>query len=149
MGLLTAIPYSFRGHVAMVILGRSSDRSGKRRLHFSLASLLGAVGIVVSNLFRQNTLIAMVGLSIATLGILATFPLFWPMPTAMLAGTPLPRVSPRSIPWAIWPAFSYPRSLAGSRSDKAKRLRPLRSRRGAGAWFNFGFTFVRENSVQE
>jgi MFS family permease len=86
VGLLTAIPYSF-GAVAMVILGRSSDRSGKRRLHFSLASLLGAVGIVVSNLFRQNTLIAMVGLSIATLGILATFPLFWPMPTAMLAGT--------------------------------------------------------------
>jgi MFS family permease len=86
VGLLTAIPYSF-GAVAMVILGRSSDRSGKRRLHFSLASLLGAVGIVISNLFRQNTLIAMVGLSIATLGILATFPLFWPMPTAMLAGT--------------------------------------------------------------
>ena len=86
VGLLTAIPYSF-GAVAMVILGRSSDRSRKRRLHFSLASLLGAVGIVISNLFRQNTLIAMVGLSIATLGILATFPLFWPMPTAMLAGT--------------------------------------------------------------
>jgi hypothetical protein len=30
---------------------------------------------------------AMIGLSIATVGILATFPLFWPMPTAMLAGT--------------------------------------------------------------
>src|SRR3984885_11939414 len=86
VGLLTAIPYSF-GAVAMVVLGRSSDRSGKRRLHFALASLLGAAGIVISNLFRQNTLIAMIGLSIATLGILATLPLFWPMPTALLAGT--------------------------------------------------------------
>jgi MFS family permease len=86
VGLLTAIPYGF-GAVAMVILGRSSDRSGERRAHFALASFLGAAGIVISNLFRQNTLIAMVGLTIATIGILATFPLFWPMPTAILAGT--------------------------------------------------------------
>src|ERR1700722_12253190 len=86
LGLLTAIPYSF-GAIAMVVLGRSSDRSGERRLHFALASFLGAVGIVISNLFRQNTLIAMVGLTIATLGILATLPLFWPMPTVLLAGT--------------------------------------------------------------
>jgi MFS family permease len=85
LGLLTAIPYSF-GAIAMVLLGRSSDRSGERRLHFALASFLGAIGIVISNLFRQNTLIAMVGLTIATLGILATLPLFWPMPTALLAG---------------------------------------------------------------
>jgi MFS family permease len=86
VGLLTAIPYSF-GAIAMVVLGRSSDRSGERRLHFALASFLGAAGIVISNLFRQNTLIAMVGLTLATLGILATLPLFWPMPTAMLAGS--------------------------------------------------------------
>ena len=86
VGPLTAIPYGF-GAVAMVVLGRSSDRSGERRAHFALASFLGAAGIVISNLFRQNTLIAMVGLTLATIGILATFPLFWPMPTAMLAGT--------------------------------------------------------------
>jgi D-galactonate transporter len=86
VGLLTSIPYTL-GAVAMVVWGRSSDRSGKRRLHFAIASFLGAVGIVISNLFRQDTLIAMVGLTLATMGILATFPLFWPMPTAMLAGT--------------------------------------------------------------
>jgi MFS family permease len=86
VGLLTAIPYSF-GAVAMVVLGRNSDRTGKRRLTFALASLLGAFGIVISNLFRNNVLLAMVGLTIATIGILAVLPLFWPMPTAVLAGT--------------------------------------------------------------
>jgi MFS family permease len=86
IGLLTAIPYSF-GAVAMVVLGRNSDRSGNRRLTFALASLLGAFGIVISNLFRNNVLLAMVGLTIATIGILAVLPLFWPMPTAVLAGT--------------------------------------------------------------
>jgi MFS family permease len=86
VGLLTAIPYGF-GAIAMLVLGRSSDRSGERRRHFALASFLGATGIVVSNLFRQNTWVAMIGLTLATMGILATFPLFWPMPTDMLAGT--------------------------------------------------------------
>jgi len=86
VGLLTAIPYSF-GAIAMLVLGRSSDRSGERRRHLALASFLGATGIVISNLFRQNTLLAMIGLTLATMGILATFPLFWPMPTDLLAGT--------------------------------------------------------------
>jgi nitrate/nitrite transporter NarK len=30
---------------------------------------------------------AIIGLTVATIGILATFPIFWPMPTAVLAGT--------------------------------------------------------------
>jgi MFS-type transporter involved in bile tolerance (Atg22 family) len=86
VGLLTAIPYGF-GAIAMVLFGRSSDHSGERRWHFTTAACLGAVGIVISNLYRGNTLIAMIGLTIATVGILATFPIFWPMPTAVLAGT--------------------------------------------------------------
>ena len=86
VGLLSAIPYGC-GAVAMVLFGRSSDRSGERRVHFAVASLLGAAGIVASNLYRENTLAAMIGLSVATAGILATFPLFWPMPTALLGGT--------------------------------------------------------------
>jgi len=86
VGLLTAIPNVF-GAIAMVLFGRNSDRLGERRWHFTTAACLGAVGIVISNLFRQNTLIAMIGLTMATIGILATLPVFWPMPTAVLAGT--------------------------------------------------------------
>jgi nitrate/nitrite transporter NarK len=71
----------------MVLFGRNSDRSGERRWHFTTGACLGAVGIVNRNLFRQNTLIAMIGLTMATIGILATLPVFWPMPTALLAGT--------------------------------------------------------------
>src|SRR5258707_14006391 len=70
----------------MVLFGGSSDHSGERRWHFTAAAFLGAVGIIISNLYRGNTLIAMIGLTIATVGILATFPIFWPMPTAVLAG---------------------------------------------------------------
>src|SRR5262249_31334977 len=85
VGLLTAIPYGC-GAVAMVLFGRSSDRSRERRWHFAVASLLGSAGIVASNLYRYNTLAAMIGLTVAAVGILGTFLLFWPMPTALLAG---------------------------------------------------------------
>lgn len=86
VGLLTAIPNGF-GAIAMVLFARNSDRSGERRWHFTTAACLGALGIVISNLFRQNTLIAMIGLTMAQMGILSLAPLFWPMPTAVLAGT--------------------------------------------------------------
>ena len=86
VGLLTAIPSGFAA-IAMVLFARNSDRSGERRWHFTTAACLGALGIVISNLFRQNTLIAMIGLTMAQMGILSLAPLFWPMPTAVLAGT--------------------------------------------------------------
>ena len=86
VGLLTAIPNGFAA-IAMVLFARNSDRSGERRWHFTTAACLGALGIVISNLFRQNTLIAMIGLTMAQMGILSLAPLFWPMPTAVLAGT--------------------------------------------------------------
>jgi D-galactonate transporter len=86
VGFLTAIPYGF-GAIGMIVFGRSSDRRGERRWHFAVASFLGAAGIVISNLFRQNTLIAMIGLTLATFGIMAALPVFWPMPTAVLAGS--------------------------------------------------------------
>jgi MFS family permease len=94
IGLLTAIPYGF-GAIAMVLFGQSSDRSRERRIHFATASVLGAAGIVLSNLYKGDTLIAMIGLTLATMGILACFPLFWPMPTAMLAGS----VAAAGIAW--------------------------------------------------
>lgn len=86
VGLLTAIPYGLAA-ISMVLFGRSSDRRRERRWHFAVAAFLGAIGLVMSGVFGQNTLLAMVGLSIATIGIISTFPLFWPMPTGILAGT--------------------------------------------------------------
>ena len=138
VGLLTAIPYGF-GAIAMVVLGRSSDRSGERRLHFALASFLGAAGIVISNLFRQNTLIAMVGLTLATMGILATLPLFWPMPTDLLAGT----AAAAGIAWinslGNLGGFFAP-SIVGWFTDLTKRsdYGLYVDRRRIGAWFIFG-----------
>jgi len=42
---------------------------------------------VLSVVWSTNTPLAMLGLTLATMGILTTLPLFWSLPTAFLAGT--------------------------------------------------------------
>jgi len=85
IGLLTAIPYSVAA-VAMVLAARHSDRSGERRWHAAAAAVAGALGLVAATVYSDNTVIAMAALSVATAGILSTFPIFWSLPTAMLGG---------------------------------------------------------------
>lgn len=85
IGLLTAIPYSVAA-LAMVLAARHSDRSGERRWHAAVAAVAGALGLVVATVYSDNTVIAMAALSVATAGILSTFPIFWSLPTAMLGG---------------------------------------------------------------
>ncbi|WP_432380703.1 MFS transporter [Duganella sp. P38] len=85
IGLLSAVPYCVAA-VAMVLAARHSDRSGERRWHTACAALAGASGLVVATLYSGNTAIALAALSVATAGILSTFPIFWSLPTALLGG---------------------------------------------------------------
>lgn len=86
IGVLSAIPFAF-AVVAMIWVSRSSDRSRERRWHIAIPSLLGAVGLVLSAVWAHNTLLAMIALTVATMGTLTAIPLFWSLPTAFLAGT--------------------------------------------------------------
>jgi D-galactonate transporter len=85
IGLLTAIPYLI-GAIGMVLLSRHSDRSRERRWHAAGAAFLGGAGLVAASLLSGHLILALVALSFATVGILATMPLFWAMPTAYLSG---------------------------------------------------------------
>jgi MFS family permease len=86
VGLITAIPYSV-SVVGMILLSRSSDRTGERRLHYVFNVTVGAIGLILSGIFSTNPVLSVVFLSIATLGIIGSIPLFWPIPTAFLTGT--------------------------------------------------------------
>jgi D-galactonate transporter len=85
IGLLTAIPYGFAA-VAMILVSRRADRNRERRWHIAIPAFAGAIGLVLSVIWGQNTLLAMAALTLATMGILTTLPLFWSLPTAFLAG---------------------------------------------------------------
>ncbi|TWI60428.1 D-galactonate transporter [Pseudoduganella lurida] len=86
IGLLTAVPYGVAA-VVMVLAARHSDRSGERRWHTALAGVAGALGLLAATLYAHDTVLALAALSLATAGILTTFPIFWSLPTALLGGT--------------------------------------------------------------
>jgi len=71
IGLLSAIP-SAAGAIAMVIVGRNSDRTGERRLHLIFSALLSATGVVLST-FGSSTAWVVFTLSLATAGYASMF----------------------------------------------------------------------------
>ena len=86
IGLLSAIP-SAVAIVGMIFVSGSSDKHRERRWHVAIPAIMGAIGLIFSVVFSSNTLLAMIALSLATFGIVTTFPLFWSLPTAYLRGT--------------------------------------------------------------
>jgi D-galactonate transporter len=85
IGLLSALPWA-AGVIAMVLMARSADRCGERRWHIAIPSVLGAIGFLIAVKFNANVPIAMLGMSIATMGIMSALPIFWSIPTAYLGG---------------------------------------------------------------
>jgi D-galactonate transporter len=85
IGLVSAIPWTF-GVVAMYFAARSADSRLEYRWHCAVGALVGAAGLLASVAFSSNTVMAMAGLTVATMGIMATLPVFWGMPTALLGG---------------------------------------------------------------
>ncbi|MBN3757765.1 MFS transporter [Paraburkholderia sp. Tr-20389] len=86
IGLLSAIPFA-AAVIAMVLVARSADRTRERRWHVAVPGFVGALGLVLSVIWAKDTTLAMAGLTLATMGILTTLPLFWSLPTSFLAGT--------------------------------------------------------------
>ncbi|MBJ9976488.1 MFS transporter [Pseudomonas sp. S75] len=86
IGWLSAIPYLLAG-VFMILVGRSADLRNERRWHLVVPMLMGAVGLLIAVNFAGNPTLALLGLSIATMGALTGLPMFWPMPTALLSAS--------------------------------------------------------------
>jgi ACS family tartrate transporter-like MFS transporter len=82
VGVITAIPYAVAA-VGMVLVGRSSDRTGERHLHLALPALAGALGFVaITRTGSTGLLIA--ALSLTAFGVLGWLGPFWALPTAFL-----------------------------------------------------------------
>ena len=86
VGLITAIPYGV-AVIGMILLSNHSDKTGERRLHYVCNTIAGAVGLVLSGVYASNPYLAITFLSIGTLGVIGSMPLFWPLPSAFLTGT--------------------------------------------------------------
>jgi D-galactonate transporter len=85
IGLLSALPWA-AGVIAMLSVARSADRRGERRWHIFIPAVIGTIGFLISVKFSGNVPIALLGMSIATMGIMSVLPIFWSIPTAYLGG---------------------------------------------------------------
>jgi MFS transporter, ACS family, tartrate transporter len=84
-GFVTAIPY-VAGTIGLLLWTRRSDRTGERKLHTAAGIFLATAGIAISTQL-DDPLAKMVALSVAGVGIFASLPLIWTLPTAFLSGS--------------------------------------------------------------
>ena len=84
-GLLSALPFVF-GAIGMVLLGRNSDRTLKRREHVCFAMIIAAVGVAGAGLVSSPVMVLGL-LCLGQIGVSAMPPLFWPLPSTFLTGS--------------------------------------------------------------
>jgi ACS family tartrate transporter-like MFS transporter len=85
VSMISALPYAAAA-VGMILIGRSSDRTGERFKHVAVPSFVAAVGFSLSA-FLTSPVPAMIALTVAAVGDLGTRGPFWALPTRFLAGS--------------------------------------------------------------
>ncbi len=85
IGLLTMVPYSL-ALISMILLGRHADKTRERRWHVVVPSVVAALGFALSTQAGSSTMIAMIGLTMAVVGVVSAIPMFWALPTSFLGG---------------------------------------------------------------
>lgn len=84
--LVSAIPF-VAALIAMVWIGRHSDRTGERKGHVAACAITGAAGLIVAILFPHNVLMIVVGFTLSQIGQRSVLSVFWAIPPMLLAGT--------------------------------------------------------------
>jgi ACS family tartrate transporter-like MFS transporter len=85
VSMISALPYAAAA-VGMILIGRSSDRTGERFKHVAVPSFIAAIGFSTSA-FLTSPVPAMIALTVAAVGDLGTRGPFWALPTRFLAGS--------------------------------------------------------------
>ncbi|MEW6645062.1 MAG: MFS transporter [Pseudomonadota bacterium] len=84
-GIVTSIPFAV-ACVAMIVVGRSSDRMSERKWHIILPAAVGALGLVGGATLTSTPVLALASLSLALGGALASITVLWVLPSALLTG---------------------------------------------------------------
>jgi ACS family tartrate transporter-like MFS transporter len=85
VGLISALPY-IAAAAGMVLIGRSSDRTGERFMHVAIPTAIGAIGFVFTALLK-SPIPAMIALTVAAVGDYGTRGPFWALPGRFLTGS--------------------------------------------------------------
>jgi MFS family permease len=86
LSAITAAPF-VGALIAMVAVGRHSDRTGERRLHVASCAAITAVGLLLAVASQRHTWLLIVGFTIAQMALRSLAAVFWAMPPQLLGGT--------------------------------------------------------------
>jgi D-galactonate transporter len=86
IGWISAIPWVVAA-VVMVGNGRHSDRTGERRWHVAIPSLVSGAGFALAALPHLGGWTGVAALTLAAAGVLSAMSCFWSMPPALLSGS--------------------------------------------------------------
>ena len=84
IGWISAVPYLFAS-VGMIVWARHVDRKGRRIVNLAVACLLGGIGLVAP-IMTNSLAPALIGFSLALIGVTAARAIFWTIPTRFLTG---------------------------------------------------------------
>jgi len=84
--LISALPYCV-ALVAILFVGWSSDRTKERRWHTALSMMVASIGLLLSVVARDQTVLAILMFCVAGAGMYSYLPGFWALPTSFLTGT--------------------------------------------------------------
>ena len=84
IGWIAAIPYLFAS-LGMILWAHHVDRKGSRIVNLALACLLGGIGLLAP-IASGSVGLAVIGFSVALVGVIAARAIFWTIPTRFLTG---------------------------------------------------------------
>jgi MFS transporter, ACS family, tartrate transporter len=86
LSAITAFPFVV-ALVAMVFVGRHSDRTGERRLHVAACALVTAAGLVLAVVFQGNMWLLVLSFTLSQMALRSFGGVFWAIPPQLLGGT--------------------------------------------------------------
>lgn len=84
IGWIAAIPYLF-ATIGMILWAHYVDRKGRRIANLAICCVLGGVGLLLP-IFSNSLTSAVIGFSLALVGVTAARAIFWTIPTRFLTG---------------------------------------------------------------
>lgn len=85
IGIISALPY-LAATIAMIVLGKTSDKYRERRWHLGGVAVIGGIGYIICATNSTNTSMLLVGLVLVAVGIISSIGLFWIFPQHFLTG---------------------------------------------------------------
>ena len=80
---LAAVPAAL-GAIGMIVVSRSSDRTGERVSHVTVPTLVAALGLIAAGLTVGRPVAELISLCVVGMAISSALPTFWNLPTAYL-----------------------------------------------------------------